>query len=163
MSKSKIIALIAVITLAFGMTAIDSALAGEKIQNECRGAKYTTKVQTIQVGDEEGHMLILAETIGIHFNLKGEPFLHGWSHRDMYVFDTGTNSGHGYEEIIDKDGDKIYMAWDGKGVEGGSEGTWSFFKGTGKFDGIKGKGTWISYNVAPNQMYADWEGEVELP
>ena len=163
MSKSKIIASTALITFAFAIVGLSNAVAGEKIQIQCRGAKYTMNVQAIPVGDEEGHVLVLAETIGIHFNLKGKPFMHGWSHRDMYVWDTGTNSGHGYEEIIDKDGDKIYMAFDGQGVDGGSKGTWTFFKGTGKFEGISGKGTWTSYGIAPKQLYADWEGEVELP
>ncbi len=41
-------------------------------------------------------------------------------------------------------------------------GTWKAVKGTGKFEGIQGKGTWQFYPVG-DQAYHDWEGEVELP
>jgi len=39
----------------------------------------------------------------------------------------------------------------------------SYTTGTGKFAGIKGKGTFTSYAAAPQQSYSDWEGELELP
>jgi hypothetical protein len=161
MSKTKIIGLLVIMVVAFGLTFMDYASAGEKIK--CRGFKYMTKWLPVDVGDKEGHALGIIEIMGIHQNLEGKPFCNGWSHRDVAVWDTASG-GHGYEEITDKDGDKIYMTFEANKVrEDGSEGTWSFPGGTGKYNGITGKGTWISYNVAPMQSYADWEGEYELP
>ena len=63
--------------------------------------------------------------------------------------------------LTDKDGHKIYMKFDQK-PSGPSP--WTFFKGTGKFEGVRGKGTYISVLTAdPTLWYSNWEGEVELP
>jgi hypothetical protein len=72
-------------------------------------------------------------------------------------------SGHGYTERIDRDGDKVYTKWEGQAGKEGAQGTFIFVKGTGKYEGIKGKATWSSVVVAPNQGYTDFEGEVEWP
>ena len=55
MSKGKIIALIALITFSFGMTAVGNAVAGVKVN--CRNVKYNVKWKQIEVGDEEGHVV----------------------------------------------------------------------------------------------------------
>jgi len=44
-----------------------------------------------------------------------------------------------------------------------TEGTWTCIKGTGKFKGIQGAGTWKSYILGPGQWYTDIEGEYTLP
>jgi hypothetical protein len=63
--------------------------------------------------------------------------------------------------MTDKDGDKAYFKWDQK-PSGPNRMT--FYKGTGKFKGIQGKGTWSPiYTADPTEMFADWEGEIELP
>jgi hypothetical protein len=54
-------------------------------------------------------------------------------------------------------------------VKGGKLGTgyweseFTIVKGTGKYEGIQGKGIAYSYQVAEKQSYSDWEVEVELP
>ena len=52
----------------------------------------------------------------------------------------------------------------GKSVKKGHwEGKWTIVKGTGKFQGIIGGGTYSSYMLAPGQSYSEWEGEIEMP
>ena len=36
-------------------------------------------------------------------------------------------------------------------------------KGTGKYDGIEGKGTWRAVFVGPGEWYTDEEWDIELP
>ena len=77
---------------------------------------------------------------------------------------TGEMFGHGYGVETDKDGDKTISAWEGKPIaEGQWKGTWTFKKGTGKYEGVKGSGTWTSYNLAPQQSYVEVEGVMETP
>jgi hypothetical protein len=166
MSKSRIIALTALIILALGMTAVGNAVAGEKFK--LRTAKYTVKWEQLDVGDEEGHIIAAHEAKGIVSNMEGRSFGDGWALRYVALLDinpkTGVTSGNGYEEMTDKDGDKIYKTWEGKAVaENRWEGEYTILKGTGKFEGIKGKGTFTAYVVAPNQFYTDEEWEVDLP
>ncbi len=164
MSKTKIIALIAVISFVFAMTAIGNAVAGEKFK--LRSAKYAHVWKQIEV--EEGHIIVVEEAKGIVSNMEGKPFGDGWVLRHVGLIDvntkTGVAFGHGYEEVTDKDGDKYYSKWTGKAVgEGRWEGEYTILKGTGKYEGIKGKGTWSLESVAPQQWYTDEEWEMELP
>lgn len=47
--------------------------------------------------------------------------------------------------------------------KGRAEGTYTITKGTGKLDGIRRMGTWVSTAVAQGQNYTDEEWEMELP
>jgi hypothetical protein len=65
-------------------------------------------------------------------------------------------------------GDKIYVRFQGndttvEGKPATTEGTWSYTSGTGKFKGIKGKGTYKGKADASGTMASDVEGEYELP
>ena len=165
MSKAKIIALIGLIAFAFSMTAIGNALAGEKVK--LRNAWYMTKWQQLETGHEEGHVVALIERKGICSNMEGKALFEGMVGTHAGFVDmnlkTGLGSGKGYCIYTDKDGDKIYEMWEGKNVGQGWRGPSTLLKGTGKYEGIKAKGTWIFYPVSPTQAYADWELDVELP
>ena len=169
MSRYKMFAFIALITFAFGVALVGGALAGEKVK--VRNVYHNVKWEQVNVGDEDGHVIAVAENKGITTNLEGKWFADGYSERSMAIDDmnlkTGLGSGQGYGETTDRDGNKWYYTWEGNGLKGGKfgtgywAGTWTMVKGTGRFEGIKGKGTWQSYN-AGGQSYTDWEGEVEL-
>jgi hypothetical protein len=53
----------------------------------------------------------------------------------------------------------------GRSISGSSstEETWTYTKGTGKFEGFQGAGTFKAYILGPGQWYSDWEGECTLP
>jgi hypothetical protein len=158
MSRYKFIAISALITLAFGVTLISDALAGEKVKG--RNTYYTTKWQQIPVGDEEGHVIALWESKSITTIFQGKAIPDGLVGRTVGSIDmgkTGVRYLHYINEFTDKDGDKIYCG------EGTSPGKWVYLKGTGKFEGIRGGGSYKSYQLNPQQSYGDWEAEVELP
>jgi len=74
-------------------------------------------------------------------------------------------ANHGYCIVTDKDGDKAFLVWKGQdtspNVGGGSQ-EWT--GGTGKYTGIKGKGTYRYAGIGPTSAYSVvWEWEWQLP
>ena len=71
----------------------------------------------------------------------------------------------GWGWSVDKDGDKIIRAHEGKPVgKDHWKGTWVYVRGTGKYEGIKGSGIWDSYPMGQGQpSLLEVEGEVEMP
>jgi hypothetical protein len=165
MSRFKLLACIALITLAFGVALVADALAGEKFK--VRTVKYMTKWEQVNVGDEEGHAIAVGEAKGVATNKEGKWFGDGWVVRWTGQFDinpkAGKIVGRGYEEVTSKDGDKYFRAWEGKALkENYWEGKYAILSGTGKFEGIKGKGIWSVVTLEP-QFYSDEEWDIELP
>jgi len=167
---SKIIALTALITLAFGIVGLSNAMAGEK--HKLRTVFYATKWEQLNVPGEEKHLIALSEAKGISMNMEGKTFGDGWVFLEVALYDidikTELGFGHGYGEVTDRDGDKIYYTWEGKRLRGKIwasywKGDTTLVKGSGKYEGIKGKSTWSSYAVTPMQYYNIEEWEVELP
>ena len=170
MSKSKIVGMVALIAFAMGIFLAADAVAGEKFKG--RTVWYTIKWEPINVPGEEKHLVSVNESKGISSNTEGKSFGEGAVERGVGVWDidlkTETGFCQGYQESTDRDGDKVYFRQEGRRVKGklwGSqyEGKWTILRGTGKYEGIKGKGTYSLYNIAPMQAYTDWEMDVELP
>ena len=165
MSCSKIFAVTAVVMFVFGIATIDCAVAGEKVKMKAHGVGYNVKWEKIDVGDEAGHMIGIYENKGIAFNeITGERTVG----RGLGMMDinpkTKLVTTRGYGVSTDKDGDKTVRKVEGKAVgKGHSEGVWTYVKGTGKYEGIKGGGTFSSYSLGQGQSYWEAEGEVEMP
>jgi hypothetical protein len=163
MLRYRIFAVAIVITLVFGITTIDCAIAGEKFK--AHGSSYMVKWERLEVGDEEGHVIAITESQQFYFNETSGDKHPSTSIGTMDLnTKTGQGSGKGYGVSIDKDGDKTIRTWEGKAVGRGHwQGTFSYIKGTGKYEGIKGGGTWDQYSIAPKQSYVEVEGEMEIP
>ena len=165
MSRTKIISAIAIIIFLFVVAMLNNAVAGEKQKIKAHGVSHTVKSEQIIVGDEEGHILVISESRAVYIDeISGERR----SDRGVHFIDINPNSRsvslQGYGIEVDKDGDKIIRKTEGKAVAKGQlKGTWTIIKGTGKFDGAKGGGTWTSYNMGQGQMYIEVEGEAESP
>jgi len=163
MPKAKIVGIMALIVFTISIILVGNTLAGEKFKG--RTVKHMLKWEQINVGDEEGHVLVLFEAKGISTDLQGKSYTDGWVEHEEGLFDmntkTGAGSCQGYSEFASKDGEKIYIKWKGTAANG----TWTFFKGTGRYDGIRGGGTWAPGPPSsdPGYFSSHWEGEVELP
>lgn len=163
MLAKRLLALVAVIGFALGLAMVGDAVAGEYVK--CRGIKHMVKWEQINVGDVDGHAIALYESKGVVTNLQGKTFADGWLVHEMGTFDfnskTGAGSWQGYSELTSPEGDKVYLTWEGMPTKG----PLTFIKGTGKYEGIKGKGTWSAGPPTkdPSEFYTNWEGEVELP
>ena len=163
MSWSKIVAVSTVVLFVFGFAVIDSAFAGEKIK--FTGTTVTTETQKMEVGDVEGHVMLIYKAKQIYMMPNGE------KRAGVSVNSANINpkmkqfSVTGVGWVVDKDGDKVMRVHEGK-LAGKDhwKGTYRYTSGTGKFKGIKGSGTWDSYSMGQGQpSFMEIVGEEEIP
>jgi hypothetical protein len=164
MSWSKIFALTTAILFVFCMAMIDGAVAGEKLK--WHGTSTTIEMKQMEVGDEEGHVMAITKAKQLYINEATGERTTGISVNTMDInpqMKQVSLTGSGW--TVDKDGDKIMRTHEGKPVgKGHWKGTWTYIKGTGKYEGIKGTGTWESFSMAQDQpSYLEVLGEVEYP
>jgi hypothetical protein len=169
MSKSKIVGMVALIAFAMGIVLVGDAVAGEK--HKLSTVYHTVKWEQMNVPGEEGHVIAVWDGKGVTRNKDGKPFGEGLIVHTVGYFDwnmkAGIGDGHFYTELTDRDGDKIYTNGPGKQKIGEIgpylQGTDTMTRGIGKYEGIRGGFTYKCYQLSPDQMYADWDVEVELP
>ena len=173
MSKSKIIAMIALIAFAMGIFLVGDAPAEERGKVVAREVDYVTTVQTLKVPDVEGHTIHLIEAKGIGFSEKWGAYLVYLIYTVDLIKGVGTHQG--YTQCTYPDGSTMNYKFEGKnkaaaikfsaGIAGSviSEGTKTYIKGTGKFEGIQGVATYKVYAPGPGQFYSDGVGEYTLP
>jgi hypothetical protein len=167
MSKSKIVAMMALIVFAMGILLVGNAVAGEK--HRLSTVYHVIKFEQMNVPGEEGHVILIWEGKAVTRNKDGKPFgegviIHTVGYSDMNM-KAANGSGYNYDEWIDRDGDKIYSKGESKqkkGEIGHWEGTNTITGGSGKYQGIRGRFNWKAYFVSQDQNYADWDVEVEL-
>ena len=169
MSKFKIVGMMVLIAFAMGIFLVGDAVAGERGKVAGRQVYYITTIQTLKVPDVEGHAVSLIEAKGIFSSEK-------WGAALLYQITTvdfikGAGTYQAYTQTTYPDGSTTTSKSEGKskgsgaGVTGmaSGESTWTYIKGTGKFQGIQGGGTSKTYNLGPGQFYNDMEGEYTLP
>jgi len=163
MSWIKKIPLISLIVFAFSVSMLDCALAGEKIK--MHASSFITEWQQMEVGDTEGHVMAVFKAKKIYINeINNEKHTSS----DVSIMDInlktgqGNLQGYGVNEYMN--GDITINKFEGKSVgKVHWQGTWSFVRGTGKYEGVKGGGTWDSYSMGPGKpSYMEIEGEMEF-
>jgi len=153
MSKTKIIALAALIILAFVISGIGNAMAGEKVQQKVRTVYSYFKAEAAKVGDVPGHVIGVAEANGLTFPEKDEPA--AYSVQVMFDYVNGSGPHWGYCMTTWEDGSTTVVKVEGTttATQGGKislfEGTFTYVKGTGRYAGIKGGGSYTGKRVTP--------------
>ena len=170
MSRFKLIAFIALITLAFGFALVGEALAGESGKVLVRDVFFAQGyLASTKVADAEGHAMNLLEAKGMSFSDKWGPCLLVLSVVQDYTKGVGPYDGYIHYTYSDSSTITIRIKGEGKAAGPGAtgsasgEGTWTYLKGTGKFEGIQGGGTREYWVLGPGQWYADATGEYKLP
>lgn len=163
MIRSKFLAGVILFLFAFGMAMLDCAVAGEKVRASATSVR--TKWHSIEVGDEGGHTIAVYENKNVYFDGKTGEKSTGISKGILDMnFKTGKGTIKGYVVRTFSNGDKMISSYEGKPVgRGHSKGTFTYTRGTGKLEGIKGKGTWESKSLAPGVSHMIFEGEREMP
>ncbi len=150
--------------LATALAAAAPALAGEK--GHFRGLAVLNNTKFNEVKAPEGHPYKAAwsgEQEGLVFNDERKAFLDKAHYIVQYVGDAGTLTGYCFKTFTMKDGDQVFARCDWRGQEGGSTGTVTILGGTGKYSGIKGKGTFKFTSVSPVVNWDILEIDYEIP
>ena len=157
-----------VIYLAVAVVSLFGATA--ETQELPKSGKYTGKYASHQVPEvaqtyelEKGHVFVLGRSHGVFLNDVADGFLDKSEVTCAVVSDLVDGvltAGHGYCIVADKDGDKAFLAWEGK--DGG--GTFKWTGGTGKFSGLQGNNTFRFNGIGKTEAFVVvWEGEWRLP
>ena len=167
MSKTKIIAFIALIMFAFGMSVTQAGAATMKF----RIVTFHTKLEVIKVGDVEGHIIGVLDSPGLASFDTGEvAVLSQWGSFD---YTKGAGIHKAYLRLTFEDGSTIDYKMEGttrpdpKGEGSLFEGTSEIYQGSGRYTGIHGKGTHTGKRVvalgAGAQVYFDFILTYTLP
>lgn len=125
------------------------AAAGAKY--DCNGTTPRSVVEEDVQVLPDGRTLARNKQIGFTFDKDPNNPVHGAASTCMGSVvseaEGGNWSGSGICEEIDSDMDVIWSWWEGN-QDGG---TWGYIRGTGKFEGVTGGGTW----KMPTQIFPD--------
>ena len=140
------------IFLIAALIMVPTTQAGEKTEKlKGRVVSQLTKVHVIKVGDVEGHIIGIYERRGLNF-INGEVA----SYKTCGTFDStkgkGTFKGNGI--VTYKDGSTTVSKTQGTSErqEDGTtigKGTFSYIRGSGRFAGIKGDGSYTFKHYTP--------------
>ena len=155
--------------IALGVTST-SAQEATKVSGKIT-ATYTD-LDSVVVGDIIGHVLSLLTSEGKNVNTGEHAFMDGAQIVNMSYSDLIKGSGvhHGYVKFT-KNGDAIYAKWEGKvttvqTTEGAPatsfEGILAYTKGTGKFENIKGSGTYKGEFISKTEYSAEWQTDYSI-
>jgi hypothetical protein len=158
---------------AFMAVAVVTLLgAAAEAQQLPKSGKYKGKFGSYAVGQtyeiEKGHVFFVGMFHGVFHNDVADGFLDKTEVTCPGVNDIveGVSAGnHGYCVMTDKDGDKAFFGWQGKGIGPESyAGTFQWTGGTGKFLGLQGNNTWRGVTIGNTMAFSVvWEGEWRLP
>ena len=155
-----------VLILTLGVT---TSIAQQKIKVEGKHTFAYTNQDSINVGDTEGHLITLSAYEGFNVSTGNDKFMDGAMDVAMgfsdLVMGNGTDQGYGKFSL---NGDVIFWKHQGNiattfSPEGmpvsTAEGSWTWTKGTGKYENIQGSGTYKGKFMSRSIFIVEWEGE----
>ncbi|OGQ01015.1 MAG: hypothetical protein A2Z40_03935 [Deltaproteobacteria bacterium RBG_19FT_COMBO_60_16] len=128
-----------------------------------RAVYHVQKVETMEVGDVPGHVVGFSDTPGLVFMTKGPASGEIGMRKAITYFDSVKGKGPftGYYVYTFSDGSTMSTKAIGTStpVDGGKraafDGTFEVTGGTGRFEGMKGKGTFKGERVGPRETGGD--------
>ena len=126
---------------------------------------YISSGQTIEVAKD--HLIWGGIASGPFRNDSGSGFLHGAAGVCTFAGEfrkEAVTHNSGDCVATDPDGDKVTMGWKCTSCPQAGDIWWT--NGTGKYAGIKGKGTFTQTDAGPpggNSGWSTWKGQWELP
>ena len=129
---------------------------------------YTTQ-KMIDVGDTEGHIIVMSEFEGINVSTGKNKFMDGAQDVCMGFDDLAKGNGphQGYGKMS-LNGDAVFWKHQGKTATTISskgkptttfEGSFTYTKGTGIYENIQGSGTYKGKLISRTIFIIEWEGE----
>ena len=122
-----------------------------------------TDQKVAKVEDRANHMVYVTEYDGAVYNGDGKPFLDKARYQVVALVDVGVTVG-GYKIFTDADGSKVFAKFTvTEGKRPDLRGTFEFTGGTGKYEGITGKGTFHDVFVSDKAAWDELVGEYKIP
>ena len=129
--------------------------------------------QQMEFRDAPGHVLMLAQAKGSNRSPGPDGFMDSAEIVSVSMADlvAGNGSNHGYDVQIG-DGDSVFTHWSGvvatllspdKTLQTSFHGTWTKNRGTGRYLGIKGAGTYQGRFTSPTAYVVEWRGKITVP
>ena len=119
----------------------------------------------IQIGGDESHGIGAYEADGLGFHENGE--VSTYVSKGLYDWRHGTDQHSGYVVRTYADGSTTTSHFEGTTSSDAGTATWNgtvvYVSGTGRFDGIKGEGTYEGQRYLNKMSVTDWEMRVVLP
>jgi hypothetical protein len=135
------------------------------------GTIVATEIQTehVDVGDLNGHVVGLVTSEGTNTNTGNNAYMKNAKVTTISSSDllNGNGEHHGYT-ILTLGRTTTYAKWNGTitttttgdgTTKSTVAGTFQFVYGTGKYENIKGSGTYRGKMTSENTMSVDWQGE----
>ena len=153
MNWLKIFGIIGVVICISIFTIADLVVAGETIN--WQGTGFTTKFEQMEVGDVEGHIIAVSQGKQVFINKKTGEKTVSISTNTMDINPkTGKVTLKGYGVGTAANGDQLIREQVGQAVgKGHYKGTFTWLKGTGQYEGVKGGGTWESWTLSKGVTY----------
>ena len=158
--RSRLLLIILALIIAFGVT---TASAQDKVKVKIKKFIVITKYEVTEVPDTEGHILLQYEAKDI--SSDGRLICYKTAQAD-YI--KGTGPVKGYNECVSREGGTLIDKFEGmsttkKSPEGKNiktfKGTYTYIKGTGKYEGIQGGGTFHGMEIGKGILSIEAEGE----
>ena len=128
-----------------------------------RSVFHSIKVEEIEVGDVPGHVVGVIEDIGLTFYENGKIATMS----SVFTFDNtyGIGTAQGYSIYTFEDGSTQVHKWQESWTEKGlCKGTFTYLRGSGRFEGIKGSGSFTGkFFESIATGYDDFTGTYTLP
>ncbi|GAJ05061.1 unnamed protein product, partial [marine sediment metagenome] len=166
-SIKKLIGLFISLFLIFAL-GVTTSIAQQKTKIAGKIAAALTTHSRINVGDTEGHIIFLEEYEGTNVSTGKEKFMDGV--QDVTRGFGDLVMGNGTIQVYGKlslNGDTVFYKFQGKiaptlSPEGkpvnGFELSFTYTKGTGKYENIQGSGTYKGF-TSWGTLIGEWEGE----
>ena len=144
------------------------AVAPSRIAGTFTG-KYAEQ-HPVTVSDQEGHALILGRAQGLNRSTGATSYMDQAqvTNVDFVDLTQGNGAHQGYITFV-QGGDTVINQWSGKVTTKLSAdktpatsfaGTWITTKGTGRYQGATGKGSYKGHFVSQTEYICDWSGEI---
>ena len=160
---NKLLNLVCLATIVFVLGTTDQSWAGQKGKFRCRAVLVNVKTSLLEIPLDTTKILRQGEWDGGTFNETGESFLNHSRYQIYETYDGVEEKMYGYKIFTMPDSSKIYSKFE-PNVKGDKlAGTFTFIGGTGKYKGVKGKGTYSLTIVTATLLWDSLEGEYELP
>ena len=139
---------------------------------KCRLTGHFPKVNTIEVGDVPGHIVAVGETAGVCSCDDGS--IATSSAKWMSDMTKGNGKSISYGVLTFEDGSTLWTKEENTvtaspdGKTGRWEATFEYIKGTGRFEGVQGSGSYTGKRLASMpgvgaQFYVDYTATYTLP